>query len=64
MAYNIVPQHWVISPVSSELVGYKTSRDLSDNIAPEKGSMDQAHRLRVPVKLCRLCNTKTGLMEV
>lgn len=44
------------SPVGSQLVGYETSRDLRDDVAPEERAVDQAHCLGVPVKLCWLCN--------
>lgn len=40
-----------ISPVGKQLVGNETTRDLSDNVAPEEGAMDQPHCLWVPVKL-------------
>ena len=39
------------SPVGKQLVGDETTGDLSYNVAPEEGAVDQPHRLRVPVKL-------------
>lgn len=53
-----VLQHTVISPVCCQLVGYEASRDLCDNVTPKEGAMDQAHYLRVPVKLCWLCKQR------
>lgn len=40
-----------MSPVGKQLVGDETTRDLSDNVTPEEGAVDQPHCLRVPVKL-------------
>lgn len=53
----------VILPVGCQLVGYEASWDLCDNVAPEERAMDQAHCLRVPVKLCWLCNKWKCFME-
>lgn len=47
-------------PVGGELVGDETSRDLSYDVAPEEGAMDQSHRLWVPVKLSFLESKNTG----
>lgn len=38
-------------PVGRQLVGDETSRDLSYDVAPEEGAVDQSHCLWVPVKL-------------
>lgn len=40
-----------IRPVGGQLVGDETTGDLSDDVAPEEGAVDQPHRLWVPVKL-------------
>lgn len=50
------------SPVGEQLVGDKTTWNLSYNVAPEEGSMDQSHCLRVPVKLSFLERKKITLM--
>lgn len=48
-------------PVGRQLVGDETSRDLSYDVAPEKGAMDQSHCLWVPVKLSFLERKKRGV---
>lgn len=40
-----------MSPVGKQLVGDETTGDLSYNVTPEEGAMDQSHCLWVPVKL-------------
>lgn len=47
-------------PVGRQLVGDETSWDLSYDVAPEEGAMDQANCLRVPVKLSFLESKNTG----
>lgn len=54
------PRHFFMLPVGRELVGDETSWDLSYNVAPEEGAMDQSHRLWVPVKLSFLESKNTG----
>lgn len=41
-------------PVSSKLIWNETTWNLCHNITPEKRSMDKAHCLWIPVKLCCL----------
>lgn len=48
-------------PVGRQLVGDETSRDLSYDVAPEEGAVDQSHCLWVPVKLSFLERKKRGL---
>lgn len=43
-----------ILPVSSKLVWNETTWNLCHNVTPEKRSMDKAHRLWIPLKLCCL----------
>lgn len=47
-------------PVGRQLVGDKTSRDLSYDVTPEERAVDQADCLRVPVKLSFLESKNTG----
>lgn len=44
-------KHICMLPVGRQLVGDETSGDLSYDVAPEEGAVDQADCLRVPVKL-------------
>lgn len=50
-----------MSPVGRQLVGDETSRDLSYDVAPEEGAVDQSHCLWVPVKLSFLERKKRGV---
>lgn len=58
-SHEVLKSMW---PVGRQLVGDETTRDLSDNVAPEEGTVDQPHRLWVPVKLSFL-ERKKGLSE-
>ena len=43
-----------VLPVSSKLIWNETTWNLCHNITPEKRSMDKAHCLWIPIKLCCL----------
>lgn len=59
-------------PVRRKLVWNETTWNLCHNITPEKRSMDKAHCLWIPVKLCclkmrnqiQLCSLKTKHLEL
>lgn len=46
-------------PVCSQSGGYISSRDLRHDVAPEKRSVNQSHRLWIPVELGFLVQKKT-----